>query len=69
VRRHHVGFVWDGATRTLYVGDVPLAQDTQSALVGGFGALRIGCGKSMAAGSFWSGLIDDVRRYRRVVRP
>jgi acyl-CoA thioesterase-1 len=65
---HHVGFVWDGATRTLYVDDVPVAQDTQSALVGGFGALRIGCGKSMVAGSFWSGLIDDVRIYCRVLR-
>jgi acyl-CoA thioesterase-1 len=66
---HHVGFVWDGAARTLYVDDVPVAQDAQSALIGGFGALRIGCGKSMAAGSFWSGLIDDVRIYCRGVQP
>lgn len=66
---HHVGFVWDGAKRTLCLDGVPVAQDSQSTLIGSFGALRIGCGKSMAMGSFWSGLIDDVRIYCRAVQP
>jgi acyl-CoA thioesterase-1 len=66
---HRVGFMWDGAQRTLYLDDVPVAQDPQSTLIGSAGALSIGCGKDMAAGSFWSGLIDDVRIYNRAVQP
>ena len=31
--------------------------------------LHIGAGKSLEAGSFWSGLIDDVRIYNRAVTP
>ncbi len=31
--------------------------------------LNIGCGADRAPGSFWSGLIDDVRIYNRVVKP
>jgi len=33
------------------------------------GKMLIGCGKNMAAGTFWSGLIDDVRIYNRAVKP
>ena len=29
----------------------------------------IGTGKAMEAGTYWSGLIDDVRIYNRAVRP
>ena len=31
--------------------------------------LNIGTGKAMEAGTFWSGLIDDVRIYTRAVKP
>jgi hypothetical protein len=31
--------------------------------------LSIGAGKAMEAGTFWSGLIDDVRIYNRTVKP
>lgn len=31
--------------------------------------LYFGTGKAMEPGTFWSGLIDDVRIYNRAVRP
>ena len=64
-----IGLVWDGVNRALYVDDVLLAEDTQSRLADCPGGLNIGCGKGMAAGTFWTGLIDDVRIYNRVVKP
>ncbi len=66
---HRVGFVWDGATRILYVDGVEVAKDTQSGLTGSTNGLYIGAGSKLAAGSFWSGLINDVRVYDRVVKP
>ena len=33
------------------------------------GGLNIGCGSDMAPGTFFTGLIDDVRIYNRAVRP
>ena len=33
------------------------------------GGLYLGAGSKLDAGSFWSGLIDDVRIYSRVVKP
>ncbi len=66
---HRVGLVWDGTNRILYVDDVEVAADTQSELVGSNGGLNIGCGKNLEPGSFWSGLIDDVRIYNRTVKP
>ena len=46
-----------------------VAQDTQEGLKSAIAGLIIGCGKDLAAGSFWSGLIDDVRLYKRVIKP
>ena len=66
---HRVGLVFDGANRILYVDDVAVAADTQSGLAGSNGSLYIGCGKDMEQGSFFSGLIDDVRIYNRAVTP
>ena len=66
---HHLGFVWDGSIRTLYVDDVEVAKDTQFGLEPATGDLYIGTGKAMEAGTFWSGLIDDVRIYNRAVKP
>jgi hypothetical protein len=64
---HRIGFVWDGSHRKLYVDGVVAAEDTQPPLAGSVDGLYIGCGKAMEAGTFWSGLIDDVRIYNRVV--
>ena len=66
---HRVAFVWDGSHRRLYVDSVLVAEDTNDTLAASTGGLQIGCGKNMETGSFWSGLIDDVRIYNRIVRP
>jgi hypothetical protein len=66
---HRVGFVWDGSNRRLYVDDVLIAEDTQQGLAACYGGLQIGCGRDMAPGTFWKGLIDDVRIYNRAVKP
>ena len=66
---HRIGLVWDGSHRTLYVDDVAVAEDEQANLEASENGLYIGTGKAMEPGSFWSGLIDDVRIYNRVVRP
>ena len=66
---HRVGFVWDGSNRTLYVDDVVVAEDTQDGLEGSDNGLYIGSGKMMQPGTYWSGLIDDVRIYNRAVTP
>lgn len=66
---HRVGFTWDGSNRTLYVDGIAVAQDTQSGLAGSTGGLNLGAGSTLAPGTFWKGLIDDVRIYDRVIRP
>ena len=66
---HRIGFVWDGTSRTLYVDGVAVAQDTQDDMEGLNSGLYIGTGNFMHSGTFWSGLIDDVRIYNRAVRP
>jgi hypothetical protein len=62
---HHIGFVWDGSFRSLYVDGVEVAKDTtaQNPLKSATGGLYIGASKDIDAGTFFSGLIDDVRVY------
>jgi hypothetical protein len=66
---HRIGFVWDGSNRMLYVDDILVAEDTQANLQSANSGLYIGTGKDMEPGTYWSGLIDDVRIYNRAVRP
>ena len=66
---HHVGLSWDGTNRILYVDDVEVARDTQPSLVSLGGGLYIGTGGNREPGTFWSGLIDDIRIYNRAVSP
>jgi N-acetylneuraminic acid mutarotase len=66
---HRIGFVWYGVNRALYVDDILVAEDTQQSLESSTAGLYIGCGNGMEAGTYWSGLIDDVRIYNRAVRP
>ena len=61
--------MWDGSHRTLYVDGVAVAEDEQTNLAGSDNGLYIGAGMAMEPGSFWSGLIDDVRIYNRAVKP
>ena len=62
---HHVGFVWDGSYRALYVDGTEVAKDINALapLKSSNGGLYIGTGKNLDAGTFFSGLIDDVRIY------
>ena len=66
---HRIGLVWDGSNRILYVDDAEVAKDTQPGPEGSDSGLYIGTGKAMEPGTYFSGLIDDVRIYNRVVRP
>jgi hypothetical protein len=66
---HRIGFVWDGTHRTLYVDGVVVVEDTQANLEGSDNGLYIGTDKAMTPGTYFSGLIDDVRIYNRAVRP
>ena len=68
---HRIGFVWDGSYRYLYVDGMEVTNDAEplSGLNDAFGGLYIGTGSNCADGTFFSGLIDDVRIYNRAVRP
>jgi len=66
---HRIGFVWDGSQRTLCIDGVAVAEDTQDGLGCSDSGLYIGTGKAMELGTYWSGLIDDVRIYNRAVSP
>jgi hypothetical protein len=66
---HRIGFVWDGSCRILYVDGVAAAQDTQENLESPVRSFYIGTGKAMAPGTYFAGLIDDVRIYNRAVKP
>jgi hypothetical protein len=64
---HHIGFVWNGVHRTLYVNGVVAAEDVQSNLASSNNGLYIGASKNLDEGTFFSGLIDDVRIYNVVL--
>ncbi|MCP4261524.1 MAG: hypothetical protein GY774_29080 [Planctomycetes bacterium] len=67
---HCIGCIWDGSSsRMLYVDGVVVAEDTQDGLEGSDSGLYIGTSKAIEPGTYWSGLIDDVRIYNRVVIP
>ena len=66
---HRVGLVWDGTNRLLYVDDVEVARGTLTGLSDSPEGLYLGTGSKRETGTFWSGLIDDVRIYNRAVKP
>jgi len=67
---HEIGLVWDGSRRHLCIDGAEVAEDSQNLIrVSSDGGLYIGAGNNLEAGSFWSGLIDDVRIYDRAVTP
>ncbi len=66
---HRIGLVWDGSHRTLYVDDIVVAEDTQDNLTSSTNSLYFGTSSTMQSGTYWNGLIDDVRIYKRVARP
>jgi len=64
-----VGVAFDGTSRMLYVDQVQVAKDAQVTPPPSTGGLYIGAGSTLSAGSFWSGLIDDIRIHNRAVKP
>ena len=64
---HRIALVWDGTDRILYVDGQEAARDEQVELVVPDAALIIGAGAT--ANHFFSGQIDDIRIYRRAVKP
>jgi hypothetical protein len=66
---HRIGLVWDGKNRSLYVDNAEVAADTQTSLPPSTGGMYFGTASIPAPGTFWSGLIDDVRIYNRAVKP
>ncbi|MFC1605120.1 LamG-like jellyroll fold domain-containing protein [Planctomycetota bacterium] len=68
---HRIGFVWDGSYRYLYVDGEEVANDAAqlSSLLSADNGLFLGAGCYREPGTFFSGLIDDVRIYNRVVSP
>jgi len=66
---HRIGLVWDGSHRTLCVDGVKIAEDIQPSLEGSQMGLYLGVGKNYTPDTFFSGLIDDIRIYNRVVSP
>jgi hypothetical protein len=66
---HRVVLTCDDTNRTLQMDGVEVARDTQPSLSASNGSLQIGCGKSATPTTFWTGLIDEVRVYRRAVSP
>ena len=61
----------DSSYRSLYVDGAEVATDTDALapLKYSDGDLYIGTSKDLDEGSFFSGLIDDVRIYNRAVYP
>jgi len=66
---HRVGLVWNGFERILYVDEVEVARDAEPYLAGATGGLYIGAGRNLEPGSFFAGLVDDVRIYNMTVTP
>jgi CubicO group peptidase (beta-lactamase class C family) len=66
---HRIGLVWDGSERILYFDDKEAARDVQSSLASATGDLHIGAGRNLETGSFFSGMVDDVRIYNHAVKP
>jgi len=66
---HHIGLVSDGSGMSLYVDDMEVARSDASPIPPATGDLQIGAGNNLEPSTFWSGMIDDLRIYSRVVKP
>lgn len=66
---HHVGIVvTDRGVRSLYVDGMRVTADTKGVeLPFSNGGIYIGADKNLDAGTFFSGLIDDVRIYNQAL--
>jgi len=66
---HRIAFTWDGANARLYVDTFLVDEYTQDGLVDSSARLLLGTSIDREPGSYWTGLIDDVRIYSRAVSP
>ena len=66
---HRMGVVWDGTNRLLYVDGVQVLNESGIRFRPSQGGLHIGAGSDLEPVTFFSGMIDDVRIYDRVVAP
>ena len=68
---HHIGFVWDGQYRYLYVDGVEAAKDGTALtnLESSNGVLYFGTGKTLLSNDFFTGFIDDIRIFKGVIKP
>jgi hypothetical protein len=66
---HRIGVVWDGTNRILYVDGVQVLNESGIRFRPSQGGLHIGAGSDLEPVTFFSGMIDDVRIYDRVVAP
>lgn len=66
---YRIGLVWDGSFRHLYVDGTEIAKDIVPlpGLEDAYGGLYFGTSSTLAPNTFFSGLIDDIRIYNRVV--
>jgi hypothetical protein len=69
---HKVSTEWDGAYRCLWADDQEVAKDALPMALPPFswnGTLIVGAGANLEPGTFFTGLIDDVRIYNRAIQP
>jgi len=67
---HHVVLVWNGYRRSLYVdGQEVISDASDFNALSATGDLYIGTSKNLDVGTFFSGLIDDVRIYEKALIP
>ncbi|MBN2588934.1 MAG: SMP-30/gluconolactonase/LRE family protein [Sedimentisphaerales bacterium] len=67
---HHIGLVWDGDERIVYIDGIEAARDMEPrVLLTSHNGLYLGTDDEKTPGKFWSGLIDDLRIYDCAVVP
>jgi acyl-CoA thioesterase-1 len=68
---HSLRLAWDGSGRHLHVDGQEVAADKRklNPLRSSDADFYMGAGKDLEAGSFWGGLLDDIRFYNRAVMP
>ncbi len=66
---HRIGLVSDGSGISLYVDDAEVTRSDTSPILPANGGLQIGSDKNLEPGTFFAGMIDDVRIYDRAVTP
>ena len=59
----------DGVDRRLYVDGVMVAENSQAGSGASASGFNIGVGKDYLPGTYWSGMLDDIRIYNWAISP